>query len=344
MAVLGKDLIAYSNNFFEFTALFATDGIEIQEKSYKYAEITTAFLNYDCSEYLELIVDLKKAVDVDYQHDYIVLSEKLNELIKQMPLFGDFHMRHNLLQWDYYNPFYEKEKPSNPYRNFDDYIRLADDLKTIRERYTWFVNEMYYRTFPKIETNKYAYQIENNGASAFVSGVSLGSNQNVDPAKVSMQFEVRESVATGQPQLFEKMNFTRLIDFIYMDFLKGLMAEYSPKKCKLCGRYFLQEKGFSYEYCNNIAPNETDKTCREIGSLASFRDKVKNNEIWQIHQRAYKKYYARVLKKKMSKSEFLVWAENAERLRDQTLELAEIEKRDGRELALDNYISRINMG
>ncbi|HCA28096.1 MAG TPA: hypothetical protein DEP23_00200 [Ruminococcaceae bacterium] len=138
------------------------------------------------------------------------------------------------------------------------------------------------------------------------------------------------------------MTFTRLIDFIYMDFFKGLMAEYSPKKCKLCGRYFLQEKGFSYEYCNNIAPNETEKTCRDIGSLTSFRDKVKNNEIWQIHQRAYKKYYARVLKKKMSKSDFLAWAENAERLRDQTLELAEREKREGRELVLDGYIRELN--
>ena len=201
---------------------------------------------------------------------------------------------------------------------------------------------MYYRTFPKIETNKYAYQIENNGASALVSGVSLGGDSNIDPAKVSIQFEVRESVATGQPQLFEKMNFTRLIDFIYMDLFKALMAEYSPKKCKLCGRYFLQDKGFSYEYCNNITPNETDKTCCDIGSLASFRDKVKNNEVWQIHQSAYKKYYARVLKKNMSKLDFLVWLENAERLRDQTLELAEREKHDGRERTLNFYISELN--
>ena len=138
------------------------------------------------------------------------------------------------------------------------------------------------------------------------------------------------------------MSFTRLIDFIYMDLFKGFMAEYSPKKCKLRGKYFLQDKGFSYDFCNNLAPNEAEKTCRNIGALASFRDKVKNNEVWQIHQRAYKKYYARVLKKKMTKSEFLVWAENAERLRDQTLELAESEKRAGRELALDGYIKELN--
>ncbi|MDD2362158.1 MAG: hypothetical protein PHH84_04265 [Oscillospiraceae bacterium] len=91
----------------------------------------------------------------------------------------------------------------------------------VRERYAWFIDEVFYRTFPKIETNKYAYQIENNGVNAFVSGISLGSNSNVDPAKTSTQFEVRESLSTGQPQLFEKMAFTRLIDFIYMDFFKA---------------------------------------------------------------------------------------------------------------------------
>jgi hypothetical protein len=84
------------------------------------------------------------------------------------------------------------------------------------------------------------------------------------------------------------------------------------------------------------------KTCRDIGSLASFRDKVKNNEIWQIHQRAYKKYYARVLKKKMTKLKFLAWAENAEQLRDRTLELAEKEKKAGRELSLDKFIKELN--
>ena len=61
--------------------------------------------------------------------------------------------------------------------------------------------------------------------------------------------------------------------------------------------------------------NKRLKTCRDIGALA-----VRNNEIWQVHQRAYKKYYARVLKKKMTKQEFEVWARKAEQLRNEALE------------------------
>ena len=41
--------------------------------------------------------------------------------------------------------------------------------------------------------------------------------------------------------------------------------------------------------------------------------------IWQIHQRAYKKYFARTKKGAMTKAEFEVWAREAEELRNQAL-------------------------
>ena len=31
-----------------------------------------------------------------------------------------------------------------------------------------------------------------------------------------------------------------------------------------------------------------EKTCRDIGAAASFQAKVRSNEVWQIHQQAYK--------------------------------------------------------
>ena len=61
------------------------------------------------------------------------------------------------------------------------------------------------------------------------------------------------------------------------------------------------------------------KTCREIGAAKSFKEKVDNNDIWKVHQRAYKKYFARVSKGKMSKPDFEVWVREAERMRDEAL-------------------------
>ena len=68
------------------------------------------------------------------------------------------------------------------------------------------------------------------------------------------------------------------------------------------------------------------KTCREIGAAKSFKEKVDNNDIWKVHQRAYKKYFARVSKGKMSKPDFEVWAREAERMRDEALAEDEVAK------------------
>lgn len=46
---------------------------------------------------------------------------------------------------------------------------------------------------------------------------------------------------------------------------------------------------------------------------------MRNNEIWRLHQRAYKKYFARTKKGTMSRSEFEKWSREAERLRDEAL-------------------------
>lgn len=327
MGTLGKDLIYISPNFFEFTALFADDGLEIFEKGYRYGEITTAFLNYDPSAYKKVTGDMKAACDQKDELIYTELCNEANDLIVQMPLYSDFS---------------EGRKLCLQNAAQDDYLALAEDLALIRERYAWFLTEIFYRDFGRQSTNRYAMQIEENGMSAFVGGRSLGLDPDIDPAPVAVQYEVCESAATGKPQLFEKMVFTRLGDFIYTELFKGMMHGSVPKQCKNCGRWFLREKGFSYEYCNNTAPGETDKTCRDIGAISSFKEKVKNNPVWEIHQRAYKKYYARVLKKNMSKSDFNAWAMEAEKVRDKTLPLYMDAQRSGEEYALDSYAAELN--
>ena len=119
-----------------------------------------------------------------------------------------------------------------------------------------------------------------------------------------------------EPEIVEKMYFDRIIDFIYVEFLKGLQKGFVPKCCPNCGRWFLQKPGATYSYCDNLAPIEIYKTCRDIGAAASFSEKIKNNGIWKMHQRAYKKYFARTTKGKMRKADFEIWARDAEKLRD----------------------------
>ena len=116
------------------------------------------------------------------------------------------------------------------------------------------------------------------------------------------------------------MYFDRLLDFVYVEFMKGLQKGFVPKRCANCGRWFLQKPGATYAYCTRAAPGQDGKTCREIGASSSFRSKVENNDIWKVHQRAYKKYFARIRSGLMTKGEFEVWSRQAADLRDAALE------------------------
>ena len=138
-----------------------------------------------------------------------------------------------------------------------------------------------------------ARQIYENCLDAFVSGVSLGKSSEVDAPQVNIQYAVLEIDETHH-ELVEKLYFDRLEDFVYVELMRGLQRGFVPKRCANCGRWFLQTPGASYNYCDQPAPNsEEGKTCREVGSTKSFRAKVLNNEVWGVHQRAYKKYFAR---------------------------------------------------
>lgn len=59
---------------------------------------------------------------------------------------------------------------------------------------------------------------------------------------------------------------------------------------------FRREQGDRGIYCGRTAPGEAKKTSQEVGARAVFESKIKSEEPWKIYKRAYKKYYARVMK------------------------------------------------
>ena len=202
------------------------------------------------------------------------------------------------------------------------YLSAGENAAPILVRYTWFLVYLFGDAVPEKKKGQrkkpLAERIYSRGLDALVSGVSLGKAPEIDPPQVNVQYVILEREDETH-ELVEKMYFEHLADFIYVEFMKGLQKGFVPKRCASCGRWFLQEPGLTYNYCKQVVPGETELTCRDIGSRASFRDKVKNNEVWQIHQRAYKKYFARTKKGTMTKTEFEAWAREAEELRERAL-------------------------
>lgn len=131
-------------------------------------------------------------------------------------------------------------------------------------------------------------------------------------------------VVDGTMVMVERYVFSCLRDFLYVELGKAIEKGNAPRQCRLCGRWFLHVQGDKTVYCNRIAPGETDKTCREAGARAVFENKIQSEETWKIYKRAYKKYYARVMKGNMSREDFNAWVERAAARRDFAIELLKV--------------------
>ena len=312
MGVLGKDLFDIDRPRTHVKVQFGqnTYWVEHDPTPHPYGEVLTELLNYDVAPYEHTISVLEQAIE---EKDDQTAPQAFMDAVK------------GLSSLPYFRLFLSDLRQLNDGGEKDAaYMReQVGAICFIRERYSWFLTEAFQRkAFEKRKGQRkvpLAQQIYENCLDAFVSGVSLGKSPDVDAPQVNIQYAVLE-INEEHHELVEKLYFDRLEDFVYVELMRGLQRGFVPKRCANCGRWFLQTPGASYNYCDQPAPNsEEGKTCREVGSSKSFRAKVLNNEIWAIHQRAYKKYFARTKKGTMTKPDFLTWEMESERLRDEAL-------------------------
>ena len=80
-------------------------------------------------------------------------------------------------------------------------------------------------------------------------------------------------VINGQTLMCEKYRFGTLGGFLYIDLFKGLENHYLPRKCGLCGRYFLLEATAYSAFCTRPIKGNRKKTCRDLGHRKNYADK-----------------------------------------------------------------------
>lgn len=138
--------------------------------------------------------------------------------------------------------------------------------------------------------------------------------------------------------LVERYTFPTLRGFLYVDLGKGIMHGNAPRQCRLCGKWFFHEQGERSLYCERIAPGETERTCRLMGARAVFEKKIQEEDTWKLYKRAYKKYYARLMKGNMSRDEFKVWAEQAAEKRDDAIQKLKLTSEEVMQVAIINQL------
>ena len=332
MGILGKDLFDVQRPMTNIKIQFGEQSYWVEDNlfPYPYGCILTEILNYDLVPMQKKLDELNRIISEQDRDAAPRCFGELLELFASLPLYRskmeDFRDFTSVPIEAFFGAEAMEEFRTHilerKFRLMQTMEKTVEEIRQIQTRYTWFLDGVFSGAeFEKKKGQKkiplVMLMIKNN-LEAMVSGISLGESPEVDAPAVNIQYAVIEP-AGQPPELVEKLYFDSLLDFVYVELMKGLQKGFIQKRCANCGRWFLQLPGATFAYCNRPAPNAEGKTCREIGATTSFKDKVKNNEVWQIHQRAYKKYFARTRKKTMSVTDFEIWSRDAERIRDDAL-------------------------
>ena len=180
------------------------------------------------------------------------------------------------------------------------YINLHKTLKNIIN-FSYNINEekylngltpsqRYYIFIRTYESNEYL------GLFNYLSDVSLNQEFDFleyDKSIKSSNFKTPQSLAKyiknecKRNQNFHiksyLYSFNSLMSAYYFCVLYFIENNIPIKICKNCGKYFIPENRISSVYCNRIFEN--NKTCREVGAINAYNEKLKKDEVNLLYRR-----------------------------------------------------------
>lgn len=134
--------------------------------------------------------------------------------------------------------------------------------------------------------------------SVFYNAQRYGSF-DVKDSFLSMINEEGNVLSFEMPSVYEIEHYEEQTIYDIFDdlFLSGMHylieMEQIPKKCKLCGRYFLNKYSYVANYCN-VQYKDTKDTCQEYVAKMNYKAKVSKNEINTEYSKVYNRIYSRV--------------------------------------------------
>ena len=104
----------------------------------------------------------------------------------------------------------------------------------------------------------------NGLAAAFGTHFDVSSDNLMTFANTSVQY-----VSVGDPpKLARRMSYVSLVGLLRSDLFEGLAAGHAPRRCAVCGRWFLTLDARHTKYCGGFAPGDKrGRTCRQVGAM-----------------------------------------------------------------------------
>lgn len=106
------------------------------------------------------------------------------------------------------------------------------------------------------DTEGYAKQF-----AAFFTPEDYSGDKWMALANVSVQY------LAGENGLVRRMHYASFPSMFRSNLFEALCVGNAPKKCPICGRFFLTTNARPQTYCNGLAPNDRyGRTCRQVGA------------------------------------------------------------------------------
>lgn len=83
----------------------------------------------------------------------------------------------------------------------------------------------------------------------------------------TVQYASAAMTEKSLPQLVKRMHFVSFVGMFRSDLFEGLCVGHAPRKCPICGKWFLTTDARQTKYCGGLAPGDKlERTCRQIGA------------------------------------------------------------------------------
>lgn len=183
---------------------------------------------------------------------------------------------------------------------------LADSLRGFRQQID-VMAQQYFEPLKRRNANAYAGAYSFFYAHMLTVGAHFFHESFQQSFPVEVSFVPMQGPEGHEKEIFiaEKATFSSLTDFLRTEFYRGLAIGNAPRPCHNCGRYFLLTAGYNTCYCNNIAPGETERTCRKVGAhRKEARGRANRTPVKVEYDRAYNRLKTRKQRGKISADEW----------------------------------------
>ena len=237
----------------------------------------------------------------------------LNELFEKLEQLPEILKTYREQMGEFYREFFSEPKQLNA----SEYAAMYEQYLNYRRLHEYnFVNELEDEdAIPPDEryqtTKDFREELEKRIPEYEVT-VTIGFAVIPDPEQ------------KGKMLLAEEIQFTDLVEFLKLDFMRGLQAGHIPRRCANCGRFFLLTKGYDIIYCSRPDPQDRKKRpCRVTGPQKKMKAKQPKrgapklpDGLRQEYARAYNRLKKRHSRGTLTDAEWYLQTEKLANLRD----------------------------